>query len=129
MCIHVFTYICICTFLCIYIYIDEYIDRYRERDPYLQAARLSRQGSRSSLTRPAPAAASKSGGAGWSSASAASYAYVSNTRNKENNTVFYSYSACFVNTLTLNIYVSMSYTELTRRNTVFVFLWVRHRNT
>jgi len=33
--------------------------------------------------------------------------YVLNTRNEENNMVFYSYLACFVNTLTLNMYVSM----------------------
>jgi len=52
-----------------------------------------------------------------------------NTRNEEKNTVFYSYSACFVNIGTLNMYVSMSYTGLTRRNTVFRFLWLRHRNT
>ena len=56
-------------------------------------------------------------------------AYMLNTRNEENNTVFYSYLACFVNTFTLNMYVSMSCTGLTRRNTLFVFLWLRHRNT
>ena len=28
--------------------------------------------------------------------------YMLNTRNEETNTVFYSYLACFVNTLTLN---------------------------
>jgi len=56
-------------------------------------------------------------------------AYMLNTRNEENNTVFYSYLACFVNTFTLNMYVYMSYTGLTRRNTVFIFLWLRHRNT
>ena len=32
-----------------------------------------------------------------------------NTRNEENNTVFYSYLAHFVNTVTLNVYISMSY--------------------
>jgi len=37
--------------------------------------------------------------------------YVLNTRNEEKNMIFYSYLACFVNTFTLNIYVSMSYTE------------------
>jgi len=36
-----------------------------------------------------------------------------NTRNEENNTVFYSYLACFVNTSTLNTCVFMSYTGLT----------------
>jgi len=28
----------------------------------------------------------------------------------------------------VNVYVSMSYTGLPRRNTVFVYLWLRHRN-
>ena len=51
------------------------------------------------------------------------------TRNEEHNTVFYSCLSCFVNTITLNMYVSMSYTGLTRRNTLFIFLWLRHRNT
>jgi len=46
-----------------------------------------------------------------------------NTRNEERNAVFYSYLACFVNTFTLNMYVSMSYTGLTRRNRCFIFLW------
>jgi len=55
--------------------------------------------------------------------------YMLNTRNEENDTVFYSYVACFVNTFTLNVYVSMSYTELTRRNMLFICLWLRHRNT
>ena len=34
------------------------------------------------------------------------------------NTGFYLYLACFVNTFALSMYVSMSYTGLTRRNTV-----------
>ena len=51
-----------------------------------------------------------------------------NTRNEETHTVFYSYSACFVNTVTLNIYVYMSNTGLTRRNTLFIFVWLHHRN-
>jgi len=55
--------------------------------------------------------------------------YILNTRNEEHNTGFDSYVACFVNTPTLTMYVSMSYTGLTRRNTVFMFLWLRHRNT
>ena len=36
--------------------------------------------------------------------------YMLNTRNEETNTVFYSCLACFVNTLSSNMYVSMSYT-------------------
>jgi len=36
--------------------------------------------------------------------------YMLNTRNEKMNAVFYSYFACFVNTFTLNMYVSMSYT-------------------
>ena len=55
--------------------------------------------------------------------------YMLNTRNEKKNTVFYSYLACFVNTCTLNMYVSMPYTGLIRRNTLFIFLWSRHRNT
>jgi len=45
------------------------------------------------------------------------------------NTVFYSDLACFMNTIILNIGISMSYTGLNRRNTVFVFLWLPPRNT
>jgi len=52
-----------------------------------------------------------------------------NTRNAEINTIVYSCLACFMNTVTLNMYVSVSYTGLYRRNTIFVFLWLRHRNT
>jgi len=36
--------------------------------------------------------------------------YMLNTRNEEKNTVFYSYVACFVNTFTLTMNVSVSYT-------------------
>jgi len=43
----------------------------------------------------------RSGGGGVGS-------YMLNTRHEENNTVFYSYSACLVNTLTLNMYAFMS---------------------
>ena len=32
-----------------------------------------------------------------------------NTQSEETNTIFYSYSAWFLNTLTLNMYVSISY--------------------
>jgi len=52
-----------------------------------------------------------------------------NTRNEEKNTVFYSYLACLVDTFALNVYVSMAYTGLTRQNTLFICLWLRHRNT
>jgi len=45
-----------------------------------------------------------------------------NTRTEESDTVFYSYLACCMNTSTLNMYITMSYTGLTRRNTVFVFV-------
>jgi len=55
--------------------------------------------------------------------------YMLNTRNAEINTIVYSCLACFMNTVTLNMYVSVSYTGLYRRNTIFVFLWLRHRNT
>ena len=57
------------------------------------------------------------------------YMLMLHTRNEEDNTVFYSDLACFVYTFTLNMYVSMSYTGLHRRNTLFVFVWLRHRNT
>jgi len=43
--------------------------------------------------------------------------YMLNTRTVGNNTGFYSHSACLVNTVTLNMYISMSYAGLTRRNT------------
>jgi len=52
-----------------------------------------------------------------------------NTRGEEYNTVFYSDLACFMNTVTLNKYIFMLYTGLTRRNTLFIFLWLRPRNT
>jgi len=58
-----------------------------------------------------------------------SESYMLNTRSEKQNTVFYSYLACFVKIFTFNMYVSMSYTGLIRRNTVFIFLWWRHRNT
>ena len=47
--------------------------------------------------------------------------YMLNTRNEEKNTVFYSYSACFMNTFNLNMYVSMSYTGIIRRNMLFIW--------
>jgi len=56
-------------------------------------------------------------------------AYMLNTRTEEKKTRLYSYIACFVNTFTLNRNISISYTGMTRRNTLFVFLWLRHRNT
>ena len=55
--------------------------------------------------------------------------YVLNTRKAENNSVLYSCLACFMNTVTLNMYTCMSHTGLHRRNTLLVFLWLRHRNT
>ena len=54
--------------------------------------------------------------------------YMLNTRNKDTNAVFCTYLACFVKTFSLNMYLSMAYTGLTRRNTMFVFLWPRDRN-
>jgi len=55
--------------------------------------------------------------------------YMLNTQGGYSNTVFYSYLACFMNTVTLHVYISTWYIGFTRRNTVFVFLWLRHRNT
>jgi len=52
-----------------------------------------------------------------------------NTQNEKRNTVFYSYLASFVNTFSLNMYVSMSYTRFTKRNPVFIILWLRRRDT
>jgi len=52
-----------------------------------------------------------------------------NTRNEVKNTGFYSYLACFVHTFTLNMYVSMSFTGVLRRDRYFIFLWLRHMNT
>ena len=34
-----------------------------------------------------------------------------------------------MNTLTLNMYMFLSNTGFTRRNTVFIFVWLRPRNT
>jgi len=41
----------------------------------------------------------------------------------------YNLLNCFMNTLTLNMYVSMAYTGYTMRNTLFIFVWLRPRNT
>jgi len=46
-----------------------------------------------------------------------------NTRNEEHNKGFYSYLACFVNTFTLNMYVSMSYTVLGL--TLYICIYVK----
>jgi len=56
-------------------------------------------------------------------------AYMLNKRNEENHTVFYACLACLVTTFTLNVYVSISYTGGDRQTTLFIFLWLRHRNT
>jgi len=58
-----------------------------------------------------------------------SAAYVLNTRSEEENTVFYSDLACFVNIFTSDMYGFLSYTGLTRRNTLFTCVWLCHRNT
>jgi len=55
--------------------------------------------------------------------------FMLNTRGEDSNTVFYSDLAGFMNAVSLNMYASMSYTGLTRRNTLFVFLWLHPRNT
>jgi len=55
--------------------------------------------------------------------------YMLNTRSEEQKAEFYSYLAGFMNTSTLNMYVFLSNTEFTRRSTLFVFLWLRPRNT
>jgi len=55
--------------------------------------------------------------------------YTLNMRREEQNTVFYSYLARFTNTVTLNMYMFLSDTGLTTRNTSFVFVWLRPRNT
>jgi len=52
-----------------------------------------------------------------------------NMRSKEYHTVFYSYFARFMNTVTLNRYVFLSNTGFARRNTVFICVWLRPRNT
>ena len=55
--------------------------------------------------------------------------YILITRSTAKNTVFYSYLACFVNTVILNMYIFMSYTGLSRRYAVFLFMRLRPRNT
>jgi len=52
-----------------------------------------------------------------------------NMRSEEQNTVFYSYFARFMNTVTLNMCMLLSNTGFTSRNTVFIFVWLRPRNT
>ena len=55
--------------------------------------------------------------------------FMLNTRDQAYNTLLYSYLACYVNTSTLSMQVFMSYTGFTRRDTLFIFVWLRHRNT
>ena len=43
--------------------------------------------------------------------------------------ILYIFLACFVNLLALNMYESMSYTGVPRRNTLFIFVGLRDRNT
>jgi len=52
-----------------------------------------------------------------------------NMRSEEQNTVFCSYPARFMNTVTLNMNMFLPNTGFTRRNTLFIFLWLRPRNT
>jgi len=55
----------------------------------------------------------------------ASDSYMLNMRSEEYNTVFYSYLARFMNTVTLNMNMFLSNTVFTRRNTLFILLWLR----
>jgi len=48
--------------------------------------------------------------------------YMLNMLSEEKNTVFYSYLARFLNTVTLNMNMFLSNTGFTRRNTVFRFV-------
>jgi len=48
---------------------------------------------------------------------------------KIKNTAFYSYFARFMNTVTLNMYMFLSVTGFTRRNTFLILVWLRPRNT
>jgi len=48
-------------------------------------------------------------------------AYVLNMRSEGNYSVFYSYSAYFVHTRTLNMHALLSYAGRARRDTLFVF--------
>jgi len=52
-----------------------------------------------------------------------------NMRSQEYNTVFYSWLARFMNTVALNVSMFLSNTGFTRRNTVFIFVCLRPRNT
>jgi len=58
-----------------------------------------------------------------------SLAYMLNMRGEEYNTGFYSYVARFRNTVTLDMYMFLSNTGFTRRNTLLIFVWLRPRNT
>ena len=55
--------------------------------------------------------------------------YMLNIQSKEKKTVFYSYFARFMNTVPLNMTMFLSATGFTRRNTFFIFVWLRPRNT
>jgi len=58
-----------------------------------------------------------------------SQSYMLNMRREAYNTVFYSYLARFMNTETLNMNMFLSNTGFTRRKVLFIFLWLRPRNT
>jgi len=59
-----------------------------------------------------------------------SQAYMLNMRREAYNTGFYSYLACFMNTVTLNMNMFPSNkTGFIRWNMVFIFLWLRPSNT
>ena len=56
-------------------------------------------------------------------------AYMLNTQSEEYKTIFYSYLARFMNIATLNMNLFLSNAGFSRRNTVFIFVWLRPRNT
>ena len=60
-------------------------------------------------------------GVGGGKGEVGGYPRMLNTRREGYNSVSYSYLDCFVNTFSLNMYVSISYTGLTRRNTFCIF--------
>jgi len=128
----------------IYIYIYIYINKYTDIDIYIYLYIYMIAPAASALSIPYSASgratssssprcrrsAGRARACAWTGGPKSKYqqANVLNTQSRERNTVFYSDWACFANTLTLNMYVSMSFHRVQQAE-CSVFLWLRHRNT
>ena len=83
----------------------------------------------SALSAASAGAALSGSASSSSSAPSATSPYMLNMRIEDSNTVFYSCLARFMNTITLTMFIVMLFTGLTKRNTLFVLVWLRPKNT